>query len=53
MPLKDRNLDEAIEVINSNAINSTLGEQPSKDNYRFLVCGGAPGIGMISSVVFY
>ena len=52
MPLKDRNLDEAIKVTNSNVINSTHGEPPSKDKYRFLVCGGAPGIGMISFVMF-
>ncbi|RUS17051.1 hypothetical protein BC937DRAFT_90486 [Endogone sp. FLAS-F59071] len=45
MPLKERNITEAIEVINSNVDNSLRRTSVAKEHYQFLVCGGTAGIG--------
>ncbi|CAG8541511.1 970_t:CDS:2 [Funneliformis mosseae] len=45
MPLKDRDLQKLIDVINNNIRNATHGKDISKEHYQFLVCGGTAGIG--------
>ncbi|CAB5382550.1 unnamed protein product [Rhizophagus irregularis] len=52
MALKQRDLKQAIDVIDRNFCNSLDKQEPikketprAKTNYRILLCGGAPGIG--------
>ncbi|GET63916.1 hypothetical protein GLOIN_2v1729495 [Rhizophagus irregularis DAOM 181602=DAOM 197198] len=52
MTLKQRDLKQAIDVIDRNFCNSLDKQEPikketpmAKTNYRILLCGGAPGIG--------
>lgn len=45
MPLKDRDLQKLIDVINNNIRNAMHGKGISKEHYQFLVCGGTAGIG--------
>ena len=45
MPFKDRDFDVPTEVI-SNNVNKQLGNWKSLTDFKILICGGAPGIGI-------
>ncbi|CAG8741589.1 94_t:CDS:2, partial [Racocetra persica] len=45
MPLKDRDLQKLIDVINNNIHNATHGKDISKEHYQFLVYEETAGIG--------
>jgi hypothetical protein len=47
MPLKERDIGEAIKVIDANVTNHMTSTRVSKEHFQFIICGGTAGIGLI------